>query len=45
MARQIRTAIDFGAEHREQIDSRIRRNEEAAEARRRVAEEREALLA
>jgi hypothetical protein len=43
--RQIRTAIDFAAEHREQIDSRIRRNEEAAEASRRAAEEREALLA
>lgn len=43
--RQIRTAIDFAAEHREQIDSRIRRNQEAAEASRRAADEREALLA
>jgi hypothetical protein len=43
--RQIRTAIDFAAEHREQIESRIRRNDEAAEASHRAAEEREALLA
>ncbi|MEX1162493.1 MAG: hypothetical protein WEB03_02825 [Nitriliruptor sp.] len=43
--RQIRTALDFAAEHREQIGSRIRRNEEAAAASRRAAAEREALLA
>lgn len=43
--RQIRTAIDFAAEHREQIESRIRRNEEAAAGSRRAAAEREALLA
>lgn len=43
--RQIRIAIDFAAEHREQIESRIHRNAEAAAASRRAVEEREALLA
>jgi len=43
--RQIRTAIDFAAAHREAIEARIRRNELAAGASRRAAEAREALLA
>jgi hypothetical protein len=42
--RQIRTAIDFAAEQREQIESRIRRKSEAADPSRRASEERSALL-
>ncbi len=43
--RQIRTAIDFAAAHREAIEARIGRNELAAGASRSAAEAREALLA
>lgn len=43
--RQIRIALDFAAAHPEQIQKRIERNERAAEESRRIAEQREALLA
>jgi hypothetical protein len=42
--RQIRIALDYAAEHPDEIAARIRRNEEAAETSRRLAEQREALL-
>jgi hypothetical protein len=42
--RQIRVALDYAAQHPEPIEARIRRNEEAAEASRRAAEQRRALL-
>lgn len=43
--RHIRTAIDFAAAHREQIDAEIAANDAAAEAARRLAEERARLMA
>jgi hypothetical protein len=43
--RQIRIAVDYAAAHPEQIEQRINRNEKAAEQSRRIAEQREALLA
>lgn len=43
--RHIRTAIDFAATHREAIDLQVRANDEAAEAARRRAEGRAALMA
>jgi hypothetical protein len=42
--RQIRIAVDYAAAHPEPIDERIERNEQAAEASRRIAEQRHALL-
>jgi hypothetical protein len=43
--RQIRVAIDFAAEHPEDIQARIKDNDAAAEASRRAVDQRHALLA
>jgi hypothetical protein len=43
--RLIRLALDYAAEHRDAIQSRIDRNREAAERRRHTADERARLLA
>ena len=43
--RHIRTAIDFAATHREEIDAEIAANDEAAKAARRLAEQRARLMA
>lgn len=43
--RQIRIAIDFAAEHAEDIHARIQANEAAVEASRRAVDQRHALLA
>lgn len=43
--RQIRTAVEYAAEHPDQVEQRIRRNERTAEDSRRIAEQRQALLA
>lgn len=43
--RQVAVALNYGAEHREEIDARIVANERALEAAERAAEERERLLA
>jgi hypothetical protein len=43
--RQIRIAVDYAAAHPEPIEQFIERNEQAAEDSRRVAEQRQALLA
>lgn len=42
--RLIRVAIEFAAAHPEEVEARIRRNREAADASRRAAEQRDALL-
>lgn len=42
--RQIRIAVDYAAAHSDEIEARIRRNEQASEISRRAAEQREALL-
>ena len=43
--RHIRTAIDFAATHREEIDAQVAANDEAAEAARQLAEQRARLMA
>lgn len=43
--RQIRIAVDYAAAHPEPIEQFIERNEQAAEDSRRIAEQRQALLA
>lgn len=43
--RQIRIAVDFAAAHPESIERLIERNEQSAENSRRIAEQRQALLA
>jgi hypothetical protein len=43
--REIRIAIDFAAEHAEDVQARIQANEAAIETSRRTAEQRHALLA
>ena len=43
--RQIRIAVDYAAAHPEPVEQLIARNEQAAEDSRRVAEQRQALLA
>jgi hypothetical protein len=43
--RQIRIAVDYAAAHPEPIEQLIERNEHAAEHSRRIAEQRQALLA
>ena len=43
--RQIRIAIDFAAEHAEDVQARIQANEAAVEASRRAVDQRHALLA
>jgi hypothetical protein len=43
--RQVRIAIDFAAEHPDDVQARIARNRAAFEASRRAAEQRQALLA
>lgn len=43
--RQIRTALEFAARHRDAIEARIASNEQAIVEGRRAAEERQALLA
>lgn len=42
--RVIRLALDYAAEHPDDVEARIRDNEAAAEASRRAAEQRDALL-
>jgi uncharacterized protein (DUF433 family) len=44
-ARHIRTAIDFAAAHRDEIDAQVAANDAAAEAARRLAEQRAGLMA
>lgn len=44
-ARHIRTAIDFAAAHREDIDAQVAANDAAAERTRRLAEQRARLMA
>lgn len=43
--RHIRTAIDFAATHREDIDAHVAANDEAAEQARRLAEQQASLMA
>lgn len=43
--RHIRTAIDFAASHRDEIDAQVRTNDEAAEAARELANGRAGLMA
>lgn len=43
--RHIRTAIDFAANHREQIDAEVAANDAAAEQARKIAESRARLMA
>jgi hypothetical protein len=43
--RHIRTAIDFAAEHKEEIEAQVAANDAAAEEARRLAERRAALMA
>jgi hypothetical protein len=43
--RDIRTAIDFAAVHREEIDAQVAANDAAAEQARRLAEQRAGLMA
>jgi hypothetical protein len=42
--RHIRTAIDFAATHRDEIDAQVACNDEAAQAAQRMAQARAALL-